>query len=101
VAIAREGDACRWVTMTAAKGRRSIVGCTVIVKGYRRDGSDFAQTFKVQREISGTLVLKSRGGCTYRLTGKTLEGHRPRRLHAADCWIELPVLAGSLRRARR
>jgi hypothetical protein len=78
-------------------GRQSIVGYTIIVKGYRTDGSDFAQTFKVQREITGTsttghaLVLKSKGGCIYRLTGKTLVNGRSRRLYAARCWIELPM----------
>jgi hypothetical protein len=73
---------------TQGKGRQSIVGTTIIVKGLRRDCSEFAQTFKVQREISFTLVLKSRGGCTYRFANKTLERARPRRLCAVDCWLE-------------
>jgi hypothetical protein len=86
---------------TQGKGRRSIVGCTIIVKGYRRDCSDFAQTFKVHRQIprSATLVLKSRSGCLYHLVNKRLERYRPWRLRASDCWIELAVPAWSFRGA--
>jgi hypothetical protein len=85
---------------TQGKGRRSIVGSTIIVKGYRRDSSDFAQTFKVHRQIprSAILELKSRSGCLYHLVNKRLERNRPWRLCASDCWIELAIPADSFRR---